>query len=721
MLSGEILVNNKKLIRRSFRFIANSLILLLILSSISVAILGGISGDNGTEFNGTNSRSSRENLPPNVNITNPENEATVSGMINITGHAWDDSNVTLVQVIINEVKYNATDDSGNSSWYTWYLEYNTTILSDGEYRIAAIAYDDGDKAGDFGIWVLVKNNASEEENHWPYVEITHPKNEATVSGIITIKGRAWDIDGNITLVQVIIYEVKYNATDTSGNGTWYYWSLVFNTTKLADGEYRVVALSKDDGEKLGDHGIWIIIKNTKENESPYVKITHPESEAIVSGVITIKGRAGDYDGNVTLVKVRLADVWYNATDTSGNGTWYTWSLVYNTTILEDGEYNIGAVAYDDGDKLADAGRWIIVKNNPEPKENHHPYVIFTSPKNEATVSGVITIKGRAWDIDGNVTSVRLRIWDIYYNATDTSGNSTWYTWSLELNTSKLSDGEYRVTALAKDDGGKLEDAHIWIIVKNKKEPKENHWPYVSITSPRNEATVAGVITIKGRAWDVDGNITSVRVRIADVWYNATDTSGNNTWHTWSLEYNTTKLKNDEYRVVAISKDDGGKLGDIGIWIIVKNKVDEKENKQPFIIIILPSNNAKVSGVIKIKGRAWDTDGKVISVKIRIKGVYYNAKDTSGNGSWYTWEFSWNTTKLENGTYKIDVIVSDGESSEDTSIEVKLANQPKEQSKKDKKPKRKKKIPGFELPFALIAVIVVVVAFFRRDIDRPRTK
>lgn len=679
-----------------------------------------------TSTMGTHSRGSREMVPPGVNITEPKNEAEVSGEITIKGHAWDsDGKVISVQLIINSTYYNATDDSGNNTWYQWSLLFNTTILKNGEWRVAALAKDNDSKLGDNGSWIIVNNSVEEEkENHWPYVNITQPANEATVSGNITIKGHAWDIDGNITLVQVKIGDVWYNATDTSGNGSWYTWSLKYDTTILEDGEHRIVALSKDDGGKLGDFGRWIIVKNDKEEEEnhhPYVKITHPSNEAKVSGIINIKGRAWDEDGDVTSVRLRIADVYYNAKDISGNGTWYYWSLSFNTTKLKDGEYKVVALAKDDGGKLEDTGIWIIIKNTPEPKENHWPYVNITQPKNEAKVSGNITIKGYAWDIDGNVTSVRVRIADVWYNASDTSGNGTWYTWSLVFDTTKLEDDEYRVVALSKDDGGKLGDFGRWIIVKNTPEPKENKAPFIVITSPSHEAKVKGVIKIKGKAWDIDGKVTKVKIKIKEVCYEAKDESKNGSWYFWSVEFNTSKLENGEYRVTGAAYD-GKVWEDTHIVIIINNTIIKKI---PTIQILTPKMEDTVSGNVNITGKAWGPMA-IQYVQVKIGDKKFNATDTSGNNTWYTWKYVWNTSEYKNDEYNIGVIVYDGKYFEDTHVEVKLNNiaeesDREEESSDPEKEKGKKRIPGFELPLALIAGIVVVVAFFRRGDIKRRTQ
>jgi hypothetical protein len=667
------------------------------------------------------SSTSRENAWPYVNITNPANEATVSGVINITGFAWDsDGYITNVYIRINGSNYSANDSSGNDTWYQWYVNFNTTILPDGEYRIVAISQDNGSKLGDFGVWILIKNTPEPKENQKPLIWIEQPSNNSEVSGEIIIKGHAKD-DVSVRLVDLVIAEKEYIATDTSGNDTWWSWKLVFNTTILDNGKYWVTAWAWDEKNLGGNDKIVILVNNTKpENKAPYVEVTQPKNEATVSGVIKIKGRAGDPDGNISIVKIRIYEVWYNATDISGNGSWYYWSLNFDTTKLKDGEYKVTAGAWDNLEKAADDSIWIIIKNT---KENHWPYVNITQPNNEAKVKGEIVISGFAWDIDGNITKVRVKIADVWYNATDDSGNGSWYKWSLKFNTSILKDGEYRVVVLSYDDGGKAGDEGIWILVKNTPEEKENLAPYIEITQPKNEANVSGLILIKGKAKDPDGNVSIVKIRIYETLYNATDKSGNGTWFVWELKFNTTVLKDGEYRITAIAYDNKEKAEDIHIWIIVKNKKEEKENKAPFINITQPKMDENVSGVVVIKGYANDPDGNISYVRIRIGETWYNATDTSGNGSWYTWEYLWNTSGFENGSYRISVLAFDGKLNEDAHVELNLNNTvtPKnEQNKKDEKPKPRR-IPGFEGPAIIIAMVAAVVVSFFRSGRFIRTK
>ena len=661
------------------------LVLLIFLLSIFSALAFGTTG--ATIYSG----GSRANQAPQINITSPSMDANVSGIIEIKGYATDDVAVKWVNVVIKSVHYNATDTSGNGSWYTWNYSLDTTKYSNGGLRIAALAHD-GELASDTSVDVNVNN--TKPENKAPKIWIEVPGNNTEVKGTITFKGHATD-DVKVKLVDFVINSKEYQATDTSGNNSWWSWKLGFDTTKLDNGKYWVTAWAWDDEILGGSDKILIIVNNT-ENHWPYVNITHPKNEATVSGIITITGHAWDIDGNVTSVWLVINGTHYNATDTSGNSSWYTWSLNFNTTILKDGEYKIKVLAKDDGDKLGDEGIWIIVKNT---KENKEPHVTITHPKNEATVNGTITIKGNAWDDDGSIKSVKVRINEVYYFVKDTSGNGSWYSWSLMFNTSKLKDGEYRVTALAMDNLEKLTDAHIWIIIKNTVENKE---PHIEIFHPKNVATVKGIFTIKGHAWDSDGNIVLVQVKLGDNYHNATDNSGNSSWYNWSFQLNTTTLKDGEHKIIAIAKDNQSKLGDDHIWVNVKNKL-------PSVQITSPTSGSNVSGVVNITGKAF-SPRTIKQVQVKIGDKKFNATDSSGNGTWYSWYYVWNTSAYENGSYKITAIINDGVYIEDSHVKVKVKNV---QTQKEK-PKKKKRwpIPGFELPLALIAVIVVVVCFFR---------
>ena len=284
--------------------------------------------------------------------------------------------------------------------------------------------------------------------------------------------------------------------------------------------------------------------------------------------------------------------------------------------------------------------------------------------------------------------------------------------------------------IAYDDKEKAEDTHIWIIVKNKVN-EYNKEPYVYLTNPKHHSEVKNVIEIKGKAWDIDGKVTKVKVKIYDVWYAATDTSGNGSWYTWSLEYNTSKLKNGWYRITAAAYD-GQAWGDDYIYLYFNNTI---VNKDPMVTITQPKSNTEVSGKVIISGTARD-DASVKYVKIKIGDKDFEATDTSGNNSWYSWRYVWNTSEYENGKYRISAYVYDGLTTVDVHVYVELNNTVKSNvssTEEDSSPEDNKAdstnsktsspLPGFESPIFLVAAAIaaVVVGFFRSGRDGNRTK
>ena len=138
---------------------------------------------------------------------------------------------------------------------------------------------------------------------------------------------------------------------------------------------------------------------------PFVTITHPGAGSTVSGIVTVTGNAWDTDGEVVKVLVGIdAKDKTLATDTSGNGTWWSWAWTWDTTFFDNGWHHIGAVAYDNSSLAGDTAIEVLVDNpGDEP-----PTVVITAPDDGATVNGSVNITGNASD-DHKVVIVKIRI------------------------------------------------------------------------------------------------------------------------------------------------------------------------------------------------------------------------------------------------------------------------------------------------------------------------
>lgn len=406
--------------------------------------------------------------------------------------------------------------------------------------------------------------------------------------------------------------------------------------------------------------------------APHVVITHPDAGATVSGTVVVTGNAWD---DVEVVKVLVgidAGEKHLATDTSGNGTWWSWAWTWDTTKWPNGWHHIVAVAYDNSSMAGDTQIPVYVDN----PEDAPPHIEIVMPTDGDVVNGTVTIAGHAWD-DVKVVLVKIRI-DVdgpVYTAEDISGNGTWWVWRLLWNSKDVPNGEHVIYAKAWDSKEQVGWDSVHVKVMNE---GGNTAPWVTIVEPPQGSTVWGVVTIKGHAGDHDSGdvVELVQVKIdAGEWQNATDLSDSGNWSTWTFVWNASHAEVGWHHVYARAWD-GEAYSKVAV-LEVYVKREGGENHPPEVRIDDPHNGDEVSGAVLVHGRAWDPDhgDRVTGVWVRIdEGEWHQARDLTDNESWYIWGWVWDTTKYENGWHRVCAIAYDGElHSEKACIEVKVAN------------------------------------------------
>ena len=102
----------------------------------------------------------------------------------------------------------------------------------------------------------------------------------------------------------------------------------------------------------------------------FVEIIYPEEGQTVTGTITIRGTADDYEGIVEYVEVKIDDEnWGNASGTTN------WTYQWNTTQYSDGNHIIYARSYDGENYSKDDMVNVIVNNG----DNIPPYLKIETP------------------------------------------------------------------------------------------------------------------------------------------------------------------------------------------------------------------------------------------------------------------------------------------------------------------------------------------------------
>jgi len=221
------------------------------------------------------------NQPPTIEITMPQNNTTVNGTITIKGTASDDKQVVKVEVRID-----------NNAWYhavgttSWSYSIDTTTLNNGKHIIEARSYDGSLYSNIASIIINVFNN------HKPNVAIVEPENGSIVSKTITIKGKAWDEDGNESIVKVEIRIDGGKWNDAIGTTSWKY---ILNTTLLNNGMHVIEARS-DDGFDYGHDSIEINVNNEQIRKYALTAYSSP----INAGYVTPAGGTYDEGSMITI-------------------------------------------------------------------------------------------------------------------------------------------------------------------------------------------------------------------------------------------------------------------------------------------------------------------------------------------------------------------------------------------------------------------------------------
>ena len=111
---------------------------------------------------------------------------------------------------------------------------------------------------------------------------------------------------------------------------------------------------------------------------------------------------------------------------------------------------------------------------------------MTAPANNATVSGTVTVSANASD-NVAVIGVQFQLDGVNLGTEDTTSP-----YSLSWNTLGVSNGPHTLTAVARDGAGnQTTSSTVNVTVSNDTTP-----PTVSVTSPANNATVSGVVTVR---------------------------------------------------------------------------------------------------------------------------------------------------------------------------------------------------------------------------------
>jgi len=230
-----------------------------------------------TGLNGCQGCPGRDTTKPNVTITSPSNNSTVSGTVTIQATADDNVGVVKVDFYIDGDK--AGEDTSSPYEYSWdtdSLQYNS------QHTIQAKAYDN---AGNVGESLVITVTIGDPNA--PQVVITNPADGSTVSGTVLIQAQVTERSKKNKSPSGIQRVDFYIDGDKAGEDTSSPYEYSWDTDSLQyNSQHTIQAKAYDNAGNVGESPV--ITVTIGDIQAPQVTITNPQNGDIVSGIVTIQ-------------------------------------------------------------------------------------------------------------------------------------------------------------------------------------------------------------------------------------------------------------------------------------------------------------------------------------------------------------------------------------------------------------------------------------------------
>jgi hypothetical protein len=277
---------------------------------------------------------------------------------------------------------------------------------------------------------------------------------------------------------------------------------------------------------------------------PTVSVTAPANNSTVSGAVTLSANATD-DTAVSKVQFQLDGVNIGAPVTAA-----PYQISWDSTTATNGTHTLDAIAWDTWGNSATSSPVTVTVNNAV---TNPPTVSIITPAANSTLGGTVTLSADASQTDSTLTGVQFQIDGVSLGSQITSApySTTW-------DTTTVANGTHTITAIATDVGGLSTSTSITVTVS------QSSVPTVTLTSPANNAMLAGAITLSANASSSIG-IANVQFSVDGVNVGAPITSG-----PYQYNWDSTKLADGEHTITATATDTKGDTSSSSVTIQTVN-------------------------------------------------------------------------------------------------------------------------------------------------------
>jgi hypothetical protein len=325
---------------------------------------------------------------------------------------------------------------------------------------------------------------------------------------------------------------------------------------------------------------------------------------------------------------------YNSTNTTQNAT-FTWNTAPGTVTVNAESRTLSASGNSFSDSFGPfaAHAYLIGSGGTStpPPTPSNPTLSFTAPAANTTVSGTAAVTLAASGGSGSGYTYSLKV-----DGTAVSGTGPSYSWD----TTTVADGTHTLAATVTDSAGGSGTASLSVTVRNTKPS-----PTVAFAAPAANATLSSTASVTLAASGGSGSGYTYRLK-AD----GTAVSGTGPSYSWD----TTTVANGAHTLSATVTDSAGMSGTATLTVNVNNVA-----ATPTVTFTAPAANATVTGTTNVTVSA--STGGTLSAATTSAATTYNyglkvdGTAIAGTGP----SFSWDTTKVANGTHTLTATATDG--------------------------------------------------------------
>jgi len=173
----------------------------------------------------------------------------------------------------------------------------------------------------------------------------------------------------------------------------------------------------------------------------------------------------------------------------------------------------------------------------------------------------------------------------------------------------------------------------------------------TVLIPSNGATVSGATALLDASASSAAGISTVTFEVSGgALSDQVVATATPTLYGWLAEWNTTSVPNGTYTLQSVATFSGGVSGtSTGITITV-------DNAPPSTTVIIPSNNATVSGTSQVLDALASTGVTQVQYEIT-GGSLTDSVVATATPTLYGWLAEWNTTSVPNGTYTLQSVAT----------------------------------------------------------------